>query len=136
MSKIEDMDNIHDLLVSRLAPEQPSKFFSEGYSFDRQLDINEIREALDNPKVVRAVSAIICEHQRAVRKWPDWPTDTTHAAAILAGEGGECLKAANHLRDGRPTEGRDSLFMVEREAIQAGAMAVRLLANHPCKVVK
>lgn len=124
------------ILTEALAPEQESQFFSEGYRIDKQAEINEVREALENPAVVRAVVAILCEHQRACRKWPIWPTDTTHAAAILAGEGGECLKAANHYREGRPTEGRDSLYMVECEAIQSGAMAIRLLENHPRKVAQ
>jgi len=110
------------------------RYTLEGFSIDRMHDLKDIREALANQAVVRAVSAILIEHQRAVRKWPEWPTDTTHAAAILAGEGGECLKAANHHREGRLTEGKDSLFMVGVEATQAGAMAVRLLSNHPRKV--
>lgn len=132
----ENVAETGDVLKEQLAPNQPSTLAAEGYSIIKQIDINDVREALDNPGVVRAVVAILCEHQRACRKWPEWPTDTTHAAAILAGEGGECLKAANHLREGRPTEGRDSLFMVECEAIQAGAMAVRLLVNHPRKVAQ
>jgi len=113
----------------------PARYAAHGReTIDRMHDLKDIREALANQAVVRAVSAILIEHQRAVRKWPEWPTDTTHAAAILAGEGGECLKAANHHREGRLTEGKDSLFMVGVEATQAGAMAVRLLSNHPRKV--
>ena len=130
---VDNTAGIHDLLVERLAPARPA---GAAYSIDRQADINDIRAALDDPAIVRAVAAVLVEHQLAVRKWPEWPTDTTHAAAILAGEGGECLKAAHHYREGRPTEGRDSLFMVEVEAIQAGAMAVRLLSNHPRKVAQ
>lgn len=133
--QIDDLTNIHQVLVERLAPTQPH-LFSEGFSIDRMHELNTIRKALDNPGVVRAVSAILVEHQRAVEKWPEWPTDTTHAAAILAGEGGECLKAANHHREGRRTEGKDSLFMVAVEATQAGAMAVRLLENHSMKAAQ
>ena len=127
--------NEQQILTEALAPDQP-QHFSDGFSIERMHQINTIRAAMANPGVVRAVSAILIEHQRAVEKWPEWPTDTTHAAAILAGEGGECLKAANHYREGRPTDGRDSLFMVEVEAIHAGAMAVRLLSNHPRKVAQ
>lgn len=123
------------ILTEALAPEQPMHF-SDGFNIERMHRIKTIRAALANQEVVRAVSAILIEHQRAVEKWPEWPTDIVHAAGILAGECGECLKAANHLREGRTTDGRDSLLMVEVEAIQAGAMAVRLLSNHTRKVVQ
>lgn len=114
-----------DAMQQELAPDQPK----ENYSIDRQWDIITIREALSSPDIVRALSAIIIEHRNASMKWPVWPTDMVHAAGIVAGEGGELLKAANHHREGRATEGRDSIQMAYIEAIQTGAMALRFLEN-------
>ena len=57
-------------------------------------------------------------------KHPQWPTNTLEQVAILAGEAGECLQAALHC-----AEGRGELDRVRAEAIQAGAMAVRVLMN-------
>ena len=131
MSK-EESKTCQETLLDRLAPEQP-----EGcYSIMRQMDLNEIKVALADPETVQAVQAILIEFERAKRKWPNWPGDIVHAAGILAGEAGECLKAANHHREGRGTDGRDSMFMAECEAIQAGAMALRFLVNLPRKAAQ
>jgi hypothetical protein len=61
---------LHDLLVERLAPVRPA---GAAYSIDRQADINDIRAALDDPAVVRAVAAVLVEQQRLIQKYPDGP---------------------------------------------------------------
>lgn len=72
----------------------------------------------------RAMVAILEELDRAERLHPRWPTDPVHAAAILAEEAGEVIQAANNLKwhGGRVED-------VEKEAIQTGAMVLRLLKN-------
>jgi hypothetical protein len=128
---IDNTEILQATLKDRLAPDQSK---GDGYSIMRQMDINEVREILSNPDVARALFAMILEYGRACRKWPNWPADDlVHAAAILCGEAGECLKAANHYREGRYTDGIDSLYAAECEAIQAGAMAMRFLVNLPRK---
>jgi len=61
----------------------------------------------------------------AKHKHPDWPTDPVHAAAIVAEESGELIRAAIQLK----IEKTGSLAALEREAIQTIATAVRLLEN-------
>lgn len=53
-----------------------------------------------------------------------WPTDPVHAAAIVAEEAGELVRAA--LRYTYEDLSRDE---VEREACQTAAMAIRFLDN-------
>ena len=71
-----------------------------------------------------AVDAMLQELARARVKHPTWPTNTLQQVAIMAGESGECLQAALHF-----VEGRGDIERVRTEAIQAGAMAVRVLMN-------
>lgn len=127
----EESRTYPDILLGKLAPKQSR---DAGYSIERQMEINVIQEMLSDPEKVRAVVAILLELARAELKWPFWPgDDLVHAAGILAGEAGECLKAANHYREGRHTDGMESMFAAECEAIQAGAMALRFLVNLPVK---
>ena len=60
----------------------------------------------------------------AEEKFPGWPEDVIHAAAIVAEERGELLKAAIDFCFGRGT--RDGLI---KEATQVGAMAIRFLMH-------
>lgn len=71
-----------------------------------------------------AVDAMLQELERAKAKHPTWPTNTLEQVAILAGESGECLQAALHF-----VEGRGDIERVRTEAIQVGAMAIRVLMN-------
>lgn len=72
-----------------------------------------------------AFDAMLCELHRARHLYPNWPTDLVHAAAIVSEECGEVLQAANNLA----MHGRGSAHHVRIEAIQAGAMVLRLLCD-------
>lgn len=62
----------------------------------------------------------------AMERYPWWPTDIVHAAAIAAEEAGEVTKGVNnHYWD----QGKDSLHEIRKEAIQAAAMYVRFIHN-------
>lgn len=60
----------------------------------------------------------------AEEKFPGWPMDVIHAAAIATEEKGELLKAAIDFYYGRGT--REKML---KEAVQVGAMAMRFLIN-------
>lgn len=67
----------------------------------------------------------ICEELfRAERKFPYWPDDIIHAAAIVNEESGELIRAAIQFtyEDGEIEE-------VKKEAIQTSAMCIRFLKN-------
>lgn len=67
---------------------------------------------------------IHAEYLKAKEKWPGWPVDPVHAAAVLAEEAGEVIKAALKYcyEDG---DGSD----ITKEAAQVGAMALRMIDN-------
>lgn len=67
---------------------------------------------------------ILNELEAAERKHPQWPKDTIHAAAIVAEESGELIRASlmSKYENG-------STRKLETEAIQTGAMALRFLSN-------
>ena len=69
-------------------------------------------------------SAILDELIKAKKKYPDWPDDMVHQAAIVSEESGELIRAVlNHVyHDG-------SIEDVRNEAIQTAAMAIRFLEN-------
>lgn len=64
------------------------------------------------------------ELQRAGNKFPYWPDDIIHAAAIVNEESGELIRAAIQFtyEDGEIEE-------VKKEAIQTAAMCIRFLNN-------
>ena len=64
------------------------------------------------------------ELDRARAKFPAWPDDKIHAAAILGEEAGELLQAA---LDYTYTNGE--FERMREEAVQCGAMAIRFLLN-------
>jgi hypothetical protein len=68
--------------------------------------------------------AIKEEYARAMRKFPDWHEDPVVAAAVVAEESGELIRAALQYRneDGKITA-------MKKEAIQTAAMAIRFLMN-------
>ena len=70
---------------------------------------------------IRDIADELC---RAIKKWPGWPTDPIHAAAIVSEESGELVRAANRFT----YEGAD-LSEMKKEAVQVGAMAMRFLAG-------
>ena len=75
------------------------------------------------------IAKIICEYCRASKMYPAWPQDAVHAAAVLAEEAGEVVQAAldfNYKADG-PSALQVHREKIEEEAVQAGAMALRVL---------
>lgn len=67
------------------------------------------------------------EIRRAEGKFPGWPEDVVHEAAIVAEEAGELMKASLDFYYHRwPTPER-----VYDEAVQTAAMALRFLFNLP-----
>jgi hypothetical protein len=67
----------------------------------------------------RAISLIVEELRKAEAKFPGWPDDVVHGAAIMAEEAGEAVKAAIDLH-----YGRGDIDEVVKEAAQTGAMAI------------
>ncbi|WP_432322875.1 hypothetical protein [Yersinia enterocolitica] len=67
---------------------------------------------------------VIDEVVRASEIHPKWPTDALHAVSILTEESGELMKAAieYHYNNG-------DIEAVREEAVQTGAMALRVLLN-------
>jgi len=74
---------------------------------------------------VEAIAAIIDELHRARGLYPEWPTDAVHAAAVMAEEAGETVKAALdfHYKGEQPLHKQH----MKDEATQTGAMAIRVL---------
>ena len=72
------------------------------------------------------IEAILAELRAAGEKFPEWPDDPLHAAAILGEEVGELVQAINQViyEPEKSTE-----LDVMAEAIQAGAMAMRFLLS-------
>lgn len=75
------------------------------------------------------VQAIISELETAKLKFPLWPDDPIHAAAIVAEESGELVRATvRHVYEEGPED------EIQTEAIQTAAMCIRLLeafdSNH------
>lgn len=70
------------------------------------------------------LESFLQELERAEAKHPAYPPDPIHAAAILAEEAGEVVKAALQF-----TYEGGTLVDMEKEAIQTGAMAIRFLKN-------
>ena len=70
---------------------------------------------------------IIAEYRRAVGKFPTWPSNLAEASTVFAEEAGETVKAAAEAwwTGGDRKE-------VELEAVQAAAMAVRLIIGLRC----
>lgn len=72
-----------------------------------------------NAVVLKAIEE---ELERARKKFPKWPKDHIHAAAIVAEEAGELIRAALQYK----YEFQKSSAITE-EAIQTAAMCIRLL---------
>ena len=73
----------------------------------------------------RAWDLIFAELKKAEDKFPGWPDDPVHGAAILAEEAGELVKASLDFYYGR----HDGTDQMEKEAAQTGAMAIRFLVG-------
>lgn len=72
----------------------------------------------------RVIDRVLAEVDRAERKHPCWPSDVIHAAAIVAEESGEMMRAAV-----RATYEDGGLAEAEAECIQVAATALRFLMH-------
>lgn len=73
-----------------------------------------------------AVAHILAEVQRARQKFPQWPTDPVHAAAILNEESGEVQKA---VLEAVYEPHKVLRSTIRTEVIQTAAMCLRFLAS-------
>ncbi len=71
----------------------------------------------------QVIDLIFGELRKAEEKFPGWPTDPVHGAAIVGEEAGELTQAALDFYYGRERY-RDKM---QKEAAQVGAMAIRFL---------
>jgi hypothetical protein len=71
-----------------------------------------------------AMELLIEELERAEKKFPEYPTDIIHRAAIVQEESGELIQACLDL-----TYTKDTIQHVKEEAVQVGAMAIRFLIS-------
>ncbi len=72
------------------------------------------------------LNAVFSEVERAMRKFPTWPTDPLHALAVLGEEFGELTKEALQLVY---EPHKTNMTEVRKEAIQTAAMALRFVAS-------
>jgi hypothetical protein len=73
-------------------------------------------------KTEEAFNLIWDELERAEKKFPGWPQDIVHGAAIIQEECGELVKACLDYY-----YGRGDIASVLKEAVQTGAMVYRFL---------
>jgi len=99
------------------------------------LDAEHARQIADLKQQLEAASGlqlIIEELARARAKFPWWPKDPIHAAAIVAEEAGELVKDALQM-----VYEPDKPHNIAKEAIQTAAMALRfLLSINDYKTIK
>lgn len=87
---------------------------------------NEILCKNYSVEVKRVLVAVLTDLDSAQEKFPEWPKDHIHKAAIVAEEAGELVQAAlKHTYEG----GR--YYDMHSEALQTAAMAIRFLLNTP-----
>ena len=72
------------------------------------------------------IEEVFHEIEKAVRKFPTWPTDPLHAIAVLGEEYGELTQAVLQSVYEPHKSGPDQ---VRLEAIQTAAMAIRFLIS-------
>ena len=70
------------------------------------------------------LESVIIELELAKAKWPDWPVDPVHAAAVVSEEAGELVQAANDF-----CYSSGDLERMREEAIQTVATGLRFLAG-------
>lgn len=76
----------------------------------------------------RAAVLALVEVDKAMDKFPTWPTDPLHALAVLGEEFGELTKAVLQLTY-EPHKASASVENVREEAVQTAAMALRFLMS-------
>lgn len=80
-----------------------------------------------------ALNAVWGELDRALRKFPTWPTDPLHALAVLGEEFGELTKDVLQMTY---EPGKTSAENVRKEAIQTAAMVLRFVASLDAYIYK
>jgi len=75
-------------------------------------------------------SEVHAEIQRAIKKFPMWPTDPIQAASVVAEEAGELVKSANESVYETWKASRDNL---RTEAIHTAAMCHRFIMSLDAK---
>lgn len=86
----------------------------------------EVREFTSPAHTSEARDAVVAELERAVRKFPTWPTDPLHAVAVLGEEFGELTKAVlQSVYEPHKVQPGE----VRAEAVQTAAMAMRFLQS-------
>lgn len=73
------------------------------------------------------------ELERAIAKFPTWPTDPLHALAVLGEEFGELTKDVLQMTY---EPGKTNAENVRKEAIQTAAMALRFVASLDAYIYK
>ena len=73
----------------------------------------------------KVIELIFAELAKAETKFPGWPFDVVHGAAILGEEAGELTQAALDFYYSREM----SIEKMRKEAAQVGAMAIRFLVS-------
>lgn len=77
------------------------------------------------PMLLKDIAKSLSEEmERAKAKFPWWPEDQIHAAAIVGEEAGELLQATLQCK-----YENGSIEKVRKEAIQTATMAIRFLEN-------
>jgi len=80
-----------------------------------------------------AMDYFLKELQDAEKKYPEWPRDIIHAAAIVIEEAGELVQATLNYRYNKQKYSKEEFNVyfekIKKEAIQTGAMALRFLKN-------
>ena len=79
-----------------------------------------------NDRPADVLSAVYYELDKALRKFPTWPTDPLHALAVIGEEFGELTKDVLQMTY---EPGKTSAENVRKEAIQTAAMALRFVAS-------
>lgn len=71
----------------------------------------------------KGIETIFAELRKAEAKFPGWPNDPVHGAAVVGEEFGELLQAALDLYYGR----EQGLEKILKEATQTAAVAIRMV---------
>lgn len=90
----------------------------------KKLTLQECDQVFANASAEKkqAVAAILKELEKAEEKFPYWPADKVHQAAIVGEESGELIRAA--FQNAYEQKGTEPML---KEAVQTGAMAVRFI---------
>lgn len=95
-----------------------------------RISAHDLQQLLDRvhskPAVPEAVRQIMDELHKAREKFPQWPDDPIHAAAVVQEEAGELVQAT--LQSVYEPNKADYSH-AQKEAVQLGAMAIRFIEN-------